>query len=63
MAELREAQVEASTARAAEEANGLTLMALQAHNKELENAITHAERSSKEQTERLGAHVLEVSKG
>ena len=60
MAELAEAQAEASMARAAEEANGLTLLALQARHKELENAITHAKESSKKQAERLDAQVVEV---
>ena len=60
MVELQEAKAELGMARAAEEANGLTLTALKTRNKELENAVMHAEGSSKKEAERLDAQIVEV---
>eukprot|EP00904_Undaria_pinnatifida_P004121 jgi/Undpi1/1370/HiC_scaffold_11.g04762.m1 len=60
MVELQEAKAEVGMARAAEEANGLTLTALKARNKELENAVMHAEGSSKKEAERLDTQIVEL---
>ncbi len=60
-AELARALAEAEKARAAEEANELTLVALLARNKELEESRDAAEKMCREQAERFEADVHEVS--
>ena len=60
-AELDQAQTEAKKARAAEEANELTLVVILARNKELEEARDAAEQRCQEQEERFEADVAEVS--
>lgn len=61
-AELDLAQAEAKRARAAEEANELTLTVILARNKELEEAREAAERRCQEQARRFEGDVAEVGK-
>lgn len=58
--QLAQAQAEAKTARNAEEANHLTVVALLTRNKELEEVREEAERKCQEQKERLEADAVEV---
>lgn len=58
--QLAEAQAEVKTARNAQEANDLTVVALLARNKELDDARNAAERRCQEQVERSEADVAEV---
>lgn len=60
-AELARAVAEAEKARAAEEANELTLVAVLARNKELEESRDAAEQMCREQAERFEADIHEVS--
>lgn len=59
-AELDQAQTEANRARAAEEANELTLVVILARNKELEEARDAAEKRCQEQVERFETDIAEV---
>ncbi|CAN0023248.1 unnamed protein product [Scytosiphon promiscuus] len=59
-AELALSQTEANKARAAEEANELTLVALLARNTELETASRTTETKHKEQVERLETVIVEL---